>query len=439
MKLVVKNGIAFINNEFKKTNMIIEDEKISAFSDVQAPADKVLDAGGMFILPGAVDAHAHLTYPEGEEDFHSGTRAAAAGGYTMVVDMNHESGCTTRKSYENKKRDCGRKAVVDYGLCSGIVVNDSDLDEIMELAELGSPYVKLFMPLNSDYDYIYKALNACRNAGITLGVHAEDMQLIEYFSQTVNWKDPDSFVKSRPPISEKMATVAILELALDSNSPVHFCHTSTAETANLVNMAREVRNIKASIEIQPHYLILDESDFNILGPYVKTTPPLRNSRTRDILWKELRKGSIDFISSDHFYCSRREKEMGKQDIRKAPGGIPGIEHSFSLMYHYGVNEGKISFTRLVELMAIEPAKFCGYYPRKGNLAPGSDADFILFDPHKKWTIKEHDMFSAAHYTPFAGRQIKGKVLKTFVRGREVFADNNIKMEKGFGKYIPANK
>ncbi|MFW5992125.1 MAG: dihydroorotase, partial [Halanaerobiaceae bacterium] len=412
MKTLIENGKVFIDNKLTEINMLIENGKITARDCKEFSADRVLDVKGNYILPGAVDAHAHLTYPEGEETFYTGTCAAAAGGYTTVVDMNHPSSCTTKEDYVEKKEECSSQAVVDFGLCSGIAIEEEDLQELAELKSLGTPYLKLFMPLQPDYDYIYRTLVACKEAGIIPGIHAEDMQLIDHFSRNMNWQQAVSFVNSRPPVTEEMATAAILELARTAGTPVHFCHTSSAETAVIIKTAREERGIRATTEIQPHYLILDDSYFSTLGPYVKTTPPIRNRETKKLLWKQLQQGDIDFISSDHFYCPQQKKEEGQADIRRAPGGIPGIEHGFSLLYHYGVEAGKISLARLVELMSEKPARFCGMYPRKGSLKTSTDADFIIFDPEKEWTIRGEEMLSAAGYTPYEGWKIKGKVMKT---------------------------
>ena len=440
MRLIVKGGTLFTDSGISMMNMLVENGKIVGFpnSDLDWDADEVMDATDMYVFPGAVDAHAHISYPEGEEDFLSGTCAAAAGGFTTIVDMDHKSGCTTEKNYIEKIKFCQAKSIIDFGLCAGIVVEDSDLRDIGKLVNLGTPYVKLFMPLNPDYDFIYRAMTACKDAGTILGVHAEDMQLVRYFSQELEWGMPINFARSRPEIAEQMATAAILEMAAFSDSSVHFCHTSTASTAEIVVKAKE-RGIKASIEIQPHYLALDERSFIDKGAYVKTTPPLRNEKVKEILWQQLSQGKIDFVSSDHFYCSQKEKEAGFADIRRAPAGIPGLEYALELIYHFGVNSGKIDIKRFIELMAKEPAKFCGYYPRKGTLSIGSDADFVIFNPKVEWVIDPKNMFSKARYTPFADNRLKGKVMKTFLRGREVYDGHSIKVEKGFGKYIASIK
>lgn len=438
MRLLIKGGTLVTDRGISNVNMLVEQGKIAGFSYSGWDAEQVVDATGMYVLPGAVDAHAHISYPDGEEDFFSGTCAAAAGGYTTLVDMDHKSGCTTEKGYQEKVERCQAKSVIDFGLCAGIVVDDSDLKEIDKLVQLGTPYVKLFMPLKPDYDFIYRVLIACKDAGTILGIHAEDMRLITHFSKDVDWSEPISFTRSRPDIVERMATAAILEMTAFTGATVHFCHTSSAETAELVKRAKE-RGVKASVEVQPHFLVLDERSFADQGPYVKTTPPLRNEKVKEVLWRQLAQGAISFVSSDHFYCSRKEKEAGFKDIRQAPAGIPGLEHALSLTYHFGVNSGKIDIIRFVEVTAEEPSKFCGFYPRKGVLAVGSDADFILFNPKVEWVIEPKNMFSKARYSPFANLRIKGKVIKTFVRGREVYDGHSIKLAPGFGKYVASTK
>ncbi|MBS4021569.1 MAG: dihydroorotase family protein [Dethiobacter sp.] len=439
MRLIVKGGTVATEKGISKINMLVDSDKIVGFTLAETWNEAlVVDAANMFVLPGAVDSHTHISYPEGKEDFFTGTSAAAAGGFTTVVDMDHKSGCTTEKKYREKIDVCQLKAITDFGLSAGIIVEDTDLEELDSLARLGTPYFKLFMPLKSEYDFICQTLTACKETGIPLGIHAEDMTLINYFSNGLDWSDPISFVRSRPEVSEQMATAAVLEMADYCQSSVHFCHTSTAKTAELIIEAKK-RGIKATIEVQPHFLILDETSFAEKGPYVKTTPPLRSSNIKDILWRQLAAGIIDFVSSDHFYCAQTEKEMGLKDIRQAPAGIPGLEYAVALTYHFGVNKGRIDLKRFVQVIAEAPARFCGYYPQKGVLAVGSDADFILFNPEEEWVIDSSNMFSKAGYSPYDGLCLKGKIKRTFVRGTEVYDGLSIKVSQGHGRYIPSKR
>jgi len=440
MRLLVTNARIYTPIGFVTGGLLAENGRIAAVgnSAMLAPADVTLDARGYLLLPGAIDLHAHISY-EGDfskETFASGTAACAAGGITTVVDMNHFSGCVTPQQYRKKIARGEREAVVDFGLAAGIVVREADLAHLPELAALGTPFFKVFMPVPGaplDTGLLWRCLQAAAEAGIPAAVHAEDARL---FINDFDGSRARNFALSRPAVAETSAVAALVEMSRASGARLHICHVSVARTAQIVAQAR-TEGVPVTMETCPHYLLFDVSELDRQGPIVKCTPPLRTPADREELWGALAAGDFAAWVTDHFFCRRAEKEEGWEDIRRAPGGMPALELSLALLHTFGVASGRIDWHRFVQLTAAGPAHLAGYWPRKGNLTPGADADFYLFDPDDIWTVPERPRFSKADFSPYAGMRLRGRVVATFVRGQQVYDGREITIEPGYGRYVAA--
>jgi allantoinase len=445
----IDNGQVWSNGGLQQLSVLIEDERVAALiaSDaaLQIQADHVIDASGLLILPGGIDMHVHVS--DGAETFASGTRCAAVGGITTVLDMAPFHGCITVEQFKEKVARAEAECVVDIGLVAGIVVSLDDLSELGELAHLGAAYFKVFMPAMPPVTAreLWAAVCTAAHTGLRLGLHAEESACLQ---SEVNWSDPLGFPRSRPVVAESAATAQVLEMARAAGAPVHICHVSAARTADLIAIAK-AHGVDVTAEVPPHFLLLDESEFARRGPRVKTTPPLRTCADVEMLWEALADGTLDALACDHFLGqlpdlsadAGRAGELLSYDpgrMRDAPAGIGGLELSLPLVFSAGVREGRLSLKRFVEVTAERPAAIAGLAPRKGRLTAGADADLTFIDPDAEWTVASQGDFSRAQTTPYAGWRLRGRVKRTLVRGRTVWDGERITAEPGWGRHAASS-
>ena len=439
--------------------------KITYFSDIKVDGEKIVEIGenleskdceivdvsGSYIIPGGIDTHTHFDLDTGTtitaDDFISGTKAAIAGGTTTILDFATQSkGKSLKAGLEEWHHKARNKAYCDYGFHMAITDwSDSVCDEMDEMIKQGVSSFKLYMAykgtLQVDDSIIYKALEKSKNIGAIIGFHCENGDLVcELVDKNLkeNHISPQYHATSRPPMLEAEATSRLMKIAELTKSKVCVVHLSCKESLDEVLKAKE-RGVDVVVETCPQYLLLNEDKYKLGGfegaKYVMS-PPLRNVKNNDILWKALAQNQIDTIGTDH--CSfnyKKQKELGIDDFSKIPNGAPGVEHRVGLLYTYGVSTNKISINRMVELLSTNPAKIYGLYPQKGTIEVGSDADLVVLNPNKTKVIKAENQVQNVDYTPYENYRLNCEIERVYLRGKEVSRNGKIIDNFPTGKYL----
>jgi dihydropyrimidinase len=451
-RTLIKNGTIVTAVDQYRGDLLIEDEKIALIGSTLADihADKVVDATGKYVLPGGIDVHTHLDMPFGgatsADDFESGTIAAAFGGTTSIVDFAIQyKGQTLHHAWETWLKKAEGKAVVDYGFHMIMTdLNDQTEQEMDALVRQGVSSFKLFMAYRGvfmlDDGSIFKALLRTGKNGGTICMHAENGDVIDVLVQRALAEGktaPKYHALTRPPRAEAEATHRAIALSEIADVPVYIVHLSSAEALEMVTEARD-RGLPAYAETCPQYLFLsydnyEEPDFG--GAKYVMSPPLRDKAKQDLLWRGLKGNDLQCISTDHCPFCIKEKELGRNDFSKIPNGAPGIETRMSLVYDGGVRAGRISLNRFVELTSTSPAKIFGLFPRKGTIAPGSDADIVVFDPNRQITLAAKTLHMKVDYNPYEGRQVTGAADTVLSRGRMVIENGKFVGRPGSGAFL----
>src|SRR5580765_2625910 len=454
MRTLIKNGTIVTAVDQYKGDVLVEDEKIAVIGmtlDIPAAnVDKVIDAAGKYVLPGGIDVHTHMDMPFGgatsADDFETGTRAAAFGGTTTIVDFAIQyRGQTLHQAWETWAKKAEGKAVVDYGFHMIITeLNDQVESEMDALVKQGISSFKLFMAYPGvfmlDDGSIFKALLRTGQNGGTICMHAENGSVIDVLVQRAlaeGKRAPKYHALTRPARAEAEATHRAIALSEIAGVPIYIVHLSAAEALEMVTEARD-RGLPAYAETCPQYLFLsyenyEEPDFD--GAKYVMSPPLRDKAKQDQLWRGLAFNDLQCISTDHCPFCMKEKRLGENDFSKIPNGAPGIETRMSLVYDGGVRPGRISMNRFVELTSTSPAKIFGLFPRKGTIAPGSDADIVVFDPNRTITLAAKTLHMNVDYNPYEGRQVTGATDTVISRGRVVIEDGKFVGRKGGGSFV----
>src|ERR1017187_8233339 len=414
-------------------------------------ADKVVDARGLLILPGGIDAHTHLDMPFGgttsSDDFETGTRAAAIGGTTTIVDFALQArGTKMRTALDTWWKKAEGKACIDYGLHMIVTdLSDAGLEDMDDLVREGVASFKLFMAypnaLMVDDATIFKAMRQTAKNGALICMHAENGSVIDVIVQQALAEGktaPIYHALTRPTQAEAEAVHRAIAMAEIAGVPVYIVHLSSEDALNQVREARD-RGLPAFAETCPQYLLLsleDVEDKGWEGAKYVFTPPLREKRHQPKLWDGLKNDHLQVVSTDHCpFCFADQKALGKDDFTKIPNGGPGIENRLQLLYHYGVNEGRLSLNRFVELVSTTPARLFGLYPRKGELAPGSDADIVVWDPLQEHTISAGTHHMRVDYSMFEGFRVRGNARMVLSRG-EVIVDGERHLGRaGRGQFL----
>jgi dihydroorotase (multifunctional complex type) len=433
---LIRNGKVWVSGALREVDILIDERgKIVSLFDrgqlILPEVGETIDAGDKLVLPGGIDMHAHTQ--DGAETFFPGTCAAAVGGITTVVDMPPFHACTTREECTKRLRLAQSECVIDFGLAGGIVVAHKDLKSIREVSSFGSPYFKVFMPANPPIEaaLLWASVKAAAQTGMRMAIHVEEVGCME---PNIDWQDPLGFANSRPVVAETSAAAQVLEMARAAGAPVHICHVSAGRTAELIDTYRNW-GVDVTAETAPHYLIFDKSEFKQLGARLKTTPPLRSPQDGKILWQALADGVIDAIISDHYLGELPEPGKPALTLREVEAGIAGLEMSLPILFDAGVEKGRISLKRFVEVTSTRPAEILGFAHRKGSIAPGMDADLVIFDPEDTWTVAATRPDSRITMTPYEGRKIQGRVVRTLVRGKTVWDGKNICAGRGTGQFV----
>ena len=452
MSLLIRGGTVVTASDQYRGDVLIEGEKVTAIgTSLTAQADRVIDAAGKYVLPGGIDVHTHLDMPFGgstsADDFESGTIAAAHGGTTSVVDFAIQyKGETLHQAWENWMRKAEGKAAIDYGFHMIITdLPDSVEKEMDSMVSEGVTSFKLFMAyrgvLMLDDGSIFRAFLRTAANGGTICMHAENGDVIDVLVRRAlaeGHTEPKWHALTRPPRAEAEATYRAICLAEMAGAPLYVVHLSAAEALEQITAARD-RGLPAYAETCPQYLFLSYANYEEPGfegaKYVMS-PPLRAKGNEEALWRGLAGNDLQAVSTDHCpFCMKEQKELGKGDFSKIPNGAPGIETRMSLLYDGGVRAGRISLNRFVELTSTAPAKIFGLFPKKGTIAPGSDADIVVFDPEKKQKLSAKTLHMKVDYNPYEGREVTGVSETVLSRGRVIVENGKFTGKAGSGSFL----
>ena len=453
-RLLIKGGRIVTAVDDYPGDVLIEGETIRAiFAAGTAPAldARVLDATGKLVIPGGIDAHTHLDMPFGgttsADDFESGTIAAAHGGTTSIVDFAIQyKGQALREARDAWMKKAEGKAAIDYGFHMIITdLPDAVEKEMDVLVKEGVTSFKLFMAyrgvLMLDDGSIFRALLKTGENGGTICMHAENGDVIDVLVRRAlaeGHTAPKWHALTRPPRAEAEATYRAICLAEMAGVPLYVVHLSAAEALEKIAEARD-RGLPAHAETCPQYLFLSYENYEEPGfegaKYVMS-PPLRAKGNEEALWRGLATNDLQTVSTDHCpFCMKGQKELGQGDFSKIPNGAPGIETRMSLLYDGGVVRNRISVNRFVELTSTSPAKIFGLFPKKGTIAPGSDADLVVFDPNRKLTLSAKTLHQRVDYTPYEGRVVQGATDTVISRGEVIVENGTFVGRAGRGSFL----
>ena len=455
MSILIKNGRVITAVDDFRGDVFIEKETVSLIGkSLEMEADEVIDASGKYLFPGGLDPHTHLDMPFGgtvsADDFETGTLAAAHGGTTTLIDFAIQTkGHSTLEALDTWHAKAEGKTAIDYGF--HMIVTDLDdkrVHEMKMLADGGVTSYKLFMAypgvLYVDDGTIYRAMRAAGENGTVVCMHAENGIVIDEIVKIAlaeGKTEPKYHALTRPTRMEAEGVHRAIAIAEVAHVPVYIVHLSSSDALEQVMLARN-RGVHAFAETCPQYLFLDHSYYEQEGfegaKYVMT-PALREKWNQDELWKGLRFGDLQSISTDHCpFCFKDQKILGIDDFSKIPNGGPGVENRMSLVFNGGVNSGRISLNKFVELTSTAAAKTFGLFPRKGTIAVDSDADIVIFDPQRKETISVNNACTHhmnVDYNAYEGFEVTGFTETVLSRGKVIIKDCEYVGKKGDGKFL----
>jgi len=452
--VLIQHGTVVNANATMKADVLIEGAVIKETRTGIPPsaAETVVDATGLLLLPGGIDAHTHLDMPFGgtnsADDFLTGTRAAAIGGTTTIVDFAIQArGTKMRTALDTWWKKAEGKACIDYGLHMIVTdLPDAGLEDMDDLVREGVASFKLFMAypnvLMVDDATIFKAMRQTAKNGALICMHAENGSVIDVIVQQALAEGktaPIYHALTRPTVAEAEAVHRAIAMAEMAGVPVYIVHLSSEDALNQVREARD-RGLPAFAETCPQYLLLSLED-NMVdkgweGAKYVFTPPLREKRNQPKLWEGLRQDNLQVVSTDHCpFCFEDQKALGKNDFTKIPNGGPGIENRLQLLHHHGVGSGNMTLNRFVELVSTAPARIFGMYPKKGVLASGSDADIVLWDPDASHTISAATHHMRVDYSMFEGFEVRGNAQDVYSRGELIVSKGQFIGKPGRGEYL----
>ena len=451
--ILIRNGTVVTARETSAADVLIEGERIGEVRPAipAPPGARIIDATGLYVMPGGIDPHTHLDMPFGgttsADDFETGTRAAAFGGTTTLVDFAIQArGTKMRSALDTWWKKAEGRATIDYGL--HMIVTDlggAGLEDMDDMVREGVASFKLFMAypnvLMVDDATIFRALSQTAKNGALICMHAENGSVIDVIiarALAEGKTAPIYHALTRPPRAEAEAVHRAIAMAEIAGAPVYIVHLSSEDALNEVREARD-RGVPAFAETCPQYLVLSIEELerpNFEGAKYVFTPPLRPKEHLPKLWDGLKHDHLQVVSTDHCpFCFADQKILGKDDFTKIPNGGPGIENRLQLIYHHGVNSGKLSLNRFVELTSTTPARLFGMYPKKGEIAPGSDADLVLWDPNDAYTISAKTHHMRVDYSMFEGFQVKGNARTVISRGEVIVDRGQFLGKPGRGRYL----
>ena len=446
MDLIIKNGTIINANETIRADVAVKDGKIASIAENISITDceNVIDARGMLVLPGAIDAHTHLAMPFGgtisSDDYFAGTRAAACGGTTTVFDfVLQDFGETMVDAVKRRDALCAPVAAVDYSYHVAVKdVSGELLDSIAECVDFGVPSFKVFMV----YDFgvtdgvFFQVLQKAKECGALIEVHAENNELVNMLTEKYLSEGKTSawyHYMSRPEFVEGEADERAIQWAKASGAPLYIVHLANKQGVEAVTKAKD-EGYPIYAETCPQYLEFTSEVYKREdGRNFVCSPPMKGEASRQALWAAVKRGDIDTIATDHCPFQSSEKDWGKDDFSKIPNGCAGIENMYPYMLS-AANEGKISFSKAVELCSANPAKIFGCKD-KGSISVGKDADIVIYDPSVDFTITNDKMHSDCDHTIWEGITVHGYPIQTYSRGKLVYDNGEFVGEKGWGKFV----
>jgi dihydropyrimidinase len=455
MSVLIKNGrvITAVDDYF--ADIFIKNETVTLIGEkLDIEADEVIDASGKYLFPGGLDPHTHLDMPFGgttsADDFETGTRAAAHGGTTTLIDFAIQSkGHSTLEALDTWHAKADGKTAIDYGFHMIVTdLEDNRVHEMKMLADAGVTSYKLFMAypgvLYVDDGTIYRAMRKAGEDGTVVCMHAENGIVIdEIVKQALaeGKTEPKYHAITRPTRMEAEGVHRAISIAEVAQVPIYIVHLSSSDALEQVMLARN-RGVHAFAETCPQYLFLDDSYYDQEGfegaKYVMT-PALREKWNQDELWKGLKFGDLQSIATDHCpFCFKDQKMLGIDDFSKIPNGGPGVENRMSLVFNGGVNSGRISLNKFVELTSTAAAKTFGLFPKKGTIAVGSDADIVIFDPNRTETISVNNTCTHhmnVDYNAYEGFEVTGFTETVLSRGKVIIDNCEYVGKKGDGHFL----
>ncbi|HET8785161.1 MAG TPA: dihydropyrimidinase [Candidatus Limnocylindrales bacterium] len=453
MRTLISNGTVVTADGSYVADVLIDGETIAQVGlnlAESVTADETIDAGGKWVIPGGIDVHTHMKLPFGgtfaKDDFFTGTRAAAFGGTTTIVDFAVQSkGKSLREGLDTWHALAEGNAVADYGFHMIMSdVTDESLKEMDQLVAEGIPDFKLFTAYPgvffSDDGAIFRAMQQTGKNGGLIMMHAENGLAIDIVAADLvaeGKTDPLYHGIARYPVFEGEATNRVIRLAEAAQVPVYIVHLSASDALEAVRDARD-RGSQAFAETCPQYLFLSLDDLGngFDGAKFVCSPPLRTPEHQDVLWTGLVKDDLQVVSTDHCpFDFHGQKELGRGDFRKVPNGLPGVEDRVDLLHDGGVVGGRISKERWVEIISTAPAKLFGMYPRKGAIAVGSDADVVIYDPNRKHTISAKTHHMDVDYSCYEGRSVQGGSDIVLSRGSVIVRNGEFTGRKGAGRFL----
>ena len=454
MKYLFKNGTVVSGRGTRRSDVLVENQKILQVGrNLSDPLARAIDVTGKLLMPGFIDAHTHFDLDvcntTTADDFDSGTKSAIRGGTTTIVDFAcPNKGESLHHGLNLWHRKADGKCWCDYGFHMTIDDWNAEIEkEIDDMYAAGISSFKMYMTYPAMMigdEAMYKALKKLKEKGGICGVHCENSGVINALieeKKAAGEMGVSSHPETRPDFLEAEAVSRLLRIAQAVDIPVVIVHLTNAATLAEVTAARR-RGQKVYVETCPQYLVLDDSvyyneDFSRAARYV-CAPPLRKPEDCRALWAGLRKGDIQTISTDHCAFTLAQKDAGRGDFTKIPGGLPGVEARGELVYSFGVTTRKISLATMCKVLSENPAKLYGMFPRKGVIAPGADADIVVYDPQADHILRAEDMVSRAGYTPYEGFVTHGSVSQVWLRGKLMVENGHVIGEQE-GQYIVRGK
>ncbi len=442
--ILVSNSRILRERKLVRANILVADGRIKSLTENKlSNADEIIDANGQIVIPGLVDGHAHLYDPAFtyREDFTSGTSAAAAGGVTTVVDMVLTTPVDSPELVQAKIEEGRRSSIIDFSLHAGMM-NLSNLQNVPAIAKLGVRSFKTFTckPYYADDHTLMSLMRETSMNHSILDVHAEDEEVANQNFQKLQAegrKDPMAHAEWKPNLAEELAVKKLIQLAQRIGARIHISHLSTREGVEAVRKAK-CAGVKITAETCPHYLTFTRKDMRKQGPYLKMNPSLKGAKDVDALWRGLRTGAVDIVTSEHAPGTRDEKEPGWTNIWKAWGGVPAIETMLPVLLSEGVNKHRLTLPTLQRVCCENPARIFGFYPRKGEIQEGADADLVIVNLKLRRKVKAADLHQKVGWTPYDGWTLKGWPVLTMRRGEILYMDNEVLGKPGSAEFLPMN-
>ena len=453
MGVIIKGGTAVTAEQSFKADVYCEDGRIAEVGlDLDTPAGaEVVDAGGQFVMPGGIDPHTHMQLPfmgtVASEDFYTGTAAGLAGGTTCIIDFVIPAPQTSLLSAFHQWREWAEKSVSDYAFHVAVTWWDDSVHQDMGtlVQEHGVNSFKHFMAykgaIMADDEVLVNSFTRAWELGALPTVHAENGELVWQLQRKLmesGITGPEGHPQSRPPEVEGEAANRAIRIAQALKTPVYLVHVSAKESLGEVIRARN-EGQRVFGEVLAGHLLVDDSvylntDFDTAAAHVMS-PPFRPKGHQDALWRGLQSGNLQTTATDHCCFCADQKAMGKDDFTKIPNGTGGVENRMEVLWHAGVNTGKLTMNEFVRVTSTNAAQIFNMYPRKGSISVGADADLVIWDPEASKTISAKTHHQNVDYNIFEGMTVRGTASHTISQGKVVFKDGELSVERGAGRYI----